>query len=78
MGDTVSEFMHASEEGCPGGRAGRADVKIIETHAFSPQAVCVGSLEVGMPVGVDIPIALVIGEDEDDAWFFGECRPLAK
>ena len=31
-----------------------------------------------MPVGVDVPIALIVGEDEDDAWFLGKREPLPK
>jgi hypothetical protein len=70
--------MHAGKQGSPGRRTGGTDVKIVEAHALFPQAVGVGSLEVGVPVGVDVSIALVVGENEDDVRFLGKCGPLPK
>ena len=70
VGDAVLELMPAREERAAGRGAGGADVEVGEAHALGADAVEVGCLEDGVPVGGDVPVALVVGEKEDDV------RPL--
>ncbi len=76
MGDPVAKLVHAGQEGCPGRRAGGTDVKIVKAHALGAKSVCVGRLEVGMPVSVDVSVSLVIGKNENDVWLLGERKPV--
>ena len=46
---------------------GAAGVKAGEAHALGGQLVEIGRLDPGLAVAPQIPIAEVIGEDEDDA-----------
>ena len=74
MGHPGTELMHPAKQGGPGGGAGWADVKILKTHTFLPQFIGVGSLEVGVAMGIDIPISLIIGKDENDIRAFGDSQ----
>ena len=74
MGHAATELMHPTQQSGPGGGAGWADVKIVKAHTFLPQFIGVGSLEVGVAMGIDIPISLIIGKDENDIWAFGDSQ----
>ena len=74
MGYPSAELMHPAKQGGPGGGAGWTDVKIVKAHTFLPQFIGVGSLEVGVAMGIDIPISLIIGEDENDIRAFGDSQ----
>ena len=74
MGHPGAELMHPAKQGGPGGGAGWADVKILKAHTFFPQFIGVGSLEVGVAMGIDIPISLIIGKDENNIRAFGNSQ----
>ena len=78
MGDPGTELMHSAKQSGPGGGAGWTDVKIVKAHTFLPQFIGVGSLEVGVAMGIDIPISLIIGEDENDIRAFGDSQQRKK
>ena len=72
MGHPSTEFVHPAEQSGSGGGAGWTDIKIIKAHTFLPQFVGMGSLEVWVTMSIDIPISLIICEDEYDIGSFGD------
>ena len=74
MGHPGTELMHPTKQSGPGRGAGWADVKIVKAHTFLPQFIGVGSLEVGVAMGIDIPISLIIGKDENNIRAFGDSQ----
>ena len=64
--DAVAELMPARVQGGARRRAGWADVEVSEAHRLVVEAVKVGSLKDRVPVTGQVPVALVVGEDEDD------------
>ena len=51
------------------GAYGAAGVEVGEAHAFRGQPVQIGRLDLRLAVASQVPIAEVIGENEDDARF---------
>ena len=78
MGHPGTELMHPAKQGGPGGGAGWADVKIVKAYTFLPQFIGVGSLEIGVTMGIDIPISLIIGKDENNIRAFGDSQQRKK
>ena len=74
MGHPGAELMHSTKQGGPGGGAGWTDVKIVQAHTFLTQFIGVGSLEVGVAMGIDVPISLIIGKDENNIRAFGDSQ----
>jgi hypothetical protein len=70
VGDTIAELMHAGHQGRTSGGAGGADVEIVKAHALIVKAVRVWGAEQGVAVAGEVPVSLVIGEDEDDVGLF--------
>jgi len=69
VGDAVLEGVPSGHEGGAGGRAGGADQKAGEAGALVEEFVEIGSLDPGMTVSSDGPVALIVGHDENDVWF---------
>ena len=74
MGHPGAELMHSAKQSCPGGGAGWTDIKIVKAYTFLPQFIGVGSLEVGVAMGIDVPISLIIGKDENNIRAFGDSQ----
>ena len=74
VGDAVLELVFAGQQRAARRRAGRADVKIGEAHAFVVKAVQVRRLQHGIAVAGEIAITLVIAEDEDDIRRLGRLK----
>jgi hypothetical protein len=66
--------MHPAKQGGTGGRARWAHIKIIKAYTFLPQFIGVRSFEIGVSMGIDIPISLIIGEDENNIGTFGNSQ----
>jgi hypothetical protein len=66
VGDAIFEFVATGEKGGARGRTGGADVEIGEAHALSVESVEVRSFQDGISVGGEIPVALIIREDEEN------------
>ena len=66
VGDAVLELVTTGEQGAARRGAGRRDLEIGETDALRPELIQVRGLEDRVPVGADVAVTLVIGQDEQD------------
>ena len=66
--DAVAKFMHAGQQRRTGRRTGRTDIKMIEAHTFIMHAIQIRCLQNRMAVATDIPITLIIGQNENNVW----------
>ena len=60
------ERVKSGHELAARGRAHGGDVKVREADAFSMEAIHVGRLEDRIAVTGEVPVALIIGEDDQD------------
>jgi hypothetical protein len=74
VGYATAKLVHSGEQGSPGGGAGWADIEILKADTFLPQLVGVRSLQVGVAMGIDIPISLIVGQDENDVRLLGHAE----
>ncbi len=70
MSDTVFEFMPPSQKGTPCGGTGRAHMEIGEPQRFASEFVEIGRFKDGVPLGRDVSIPLVVGEEEKNVGSF--------
>jgi hypothetical protein len=63
--DAGTIVVPAGHEAGPGGGADGGDVELGEANPFPGQAVEVGRLQDGVAVAGEIPVALVVGDDDD-------------
>jgi hypothetical protein len=74
MRHAILELVPPGEERAARGRAGRADVKLVEAHALGAEAIQVGRLQDRVPVGGNVAVALIVSEKEHDVGLAtGEC-----
>lgn len=66
MGNAVAKLVPAGVQGGARRRTGWTDVKISEAHRFIAEAVEVGCLQDGIAMAGQVPVALVVAQDEDD------------
>jgi hypothetical protein len=73
--DARLHLVPPGHDRAPRGRARGADVEILEPDTLIVHAVHVGRLDLGVAVGGDVAVALVVGQDEDDVGpLAGEAR----
>ena len=64
--DAVLELVTAGQQGAARRRARRRDLEVGEPDALGAELIEVRRLEDRIPVGAQVAIALVVGQDEDD------------
>ena len=66
VGDAVLEFMPSGQQRAARRSAGRRDLEVGEADALATELIQVRGLEDRVPVGADVAVTLVIGQDEQD------------
>jgi hypothetical protein len=62
--------MSTRHKRSPGGSTGGGDMKVAEVYRFIAESIKRWSFDIGVTMASQVAIALVVGNDDDNIWFF--------